>query len=64
MLRAELLPFLGVFESVKLSKLSKQLIRAVDYNAHNPTQSSYLDRVLYSDTSITSKFNNFGKFLE
>ena len=46
MFRAEVLPFLGVKETMKASLLSYTFNQIVDYNRHNVNSSPYLDKVL------------------
>ena len=36
MFRDNILPFVGIEETIKLSQLSKLFNKVIDYNAHNP----------------------------
>ena len=43
MFRTEVLPFLGVVETVKASQLSTTFNKVIDYNKHNQPSLPYLD---------------------
>ena len=55
MLRAEILPLLGVLETVKICCLSKKFNQSVDYNNHNPNgiQKDYLSKILSRESRNT-----------
>ena len=52
----ELLPLLGVKETIKISSLSSKFNIEVDYNKHHNTPSSYLERVIFQKPDIIRTF--------